>query len=56
MVAPCTVHEKEFLQISELSDGNICTSSGLESFNTTDADTDMRGLDHGDIIGTVANG
>lgn len=47
--------EKELSQVAELTNGDIGTSSGLETLNTTYTDTDMSGLDHGDIIGAVAN-
>jgi hypothetical protein len=47
--------EKEFAEVAELANGNISTSSGLETLNTTDTDTDMGGLNHGDVVGAIAN-
>ena len=48
--------EQQLLQEPELRDGNIGTPSSLETFDTRDTNTDMRRLDHADIIGTVSNG
>lgn len=39
-----------------MSNCDIRRSGGLESFNTTDANTDVGGLNHRHIIGTIADG
>lgn len=46
----------ELTQESELRDRDIRTSRGLETFETTNTNTNMGGLDHGDIVCAVANG
>jgi hypothetical protein len=48
--------QQQLLQEPELRNSNICTPSSLETFDTRDTNTDMCGLDHADIIGTVSNG
>jgi hypothetical protein len=39
----------------ELSNGIIRRTNSLQTFLSTDSHTNMRRLDHGDIIGSIAN-
>lgn len=48
------MHQEQLSQVPELSNGHVGSSRGLKSFNTTNADTHMRRLDHGNIVGSIA--
>lgn len=50
------MHKQQFSEISELTNGNICTPRSLETFDTADTDTNVCGLDHRNIVSTVADG
>lgn len=50
------MNQKQLSKEPELANCDISRSCGLKTFDTADADSDMSGLDHGHIIGTVANG
>ena len=56
MVTPGTVDQKEFPEVAELANGDISTACCLETFHSANANTNMGSLDHGNIIGTVADG
>jgi hypothetical protein len=47
--------QQQLLQVPELRNGNIGTPSSLETFDTGDTNTNVRRLDHADIIGTVSD-
>lgn len=55
-VTPRAMNQKELPKESELSNCHICGSGGLKTFNTADTNTDMGGLNHGYIVGTVTDG
>jgi hypothetical protein len=48
--------KQKLAKITELCDRNICRSCGLQTFNTTDTNANMGSLDHGNIVGAIANG
>lgn len=54
-IAPRSVNQKQLPKEPELANCDISRSCSLKTFDTADADSDMSGLDHGHIIGTVAN-
>lgn len=56
MIIPRSVNKQQFTKIAELSNCNVGSPSSLETFNTADANANMRCLDHGDIIGAITNG
>jgi hypothetical protein len=49
------MNQKQFSKESELANCHIGRSRSLETFHTTDTNTNMGGLNHGHIIGTVTN-
>ena len=51
-----SVEEEQWLEVFELSDGEVSTSGGLLTFFTEDTNTDVSLKDHTDIISTVTNG
>lgn len=55
LVGPGAVDEKQLPQVAELGDGDVGGPGSLESFNTRDTNADVSSLDHGDIVGTVAD-
>lgn len=56
LVAPGTMHEQQLAEETELTNGNIGTSSSLQTFHAADTDTDVSSLDHRHIVCTVSNG
>lgn len=50
------MNQKQLSKEPELANCDISRSCGLKAFDTADTDSDMSGLNHGHIIGTVANG
>ena len=50
------VDEKEATEEAELSDGIIRSAGRLQALHSRDADSDMGFLDHGHVVGTVADG
>jgi hypothetical protein len=50
------MNEQQLPQISELANGNIGTSSGLETFHATNTNTDVSSLDHRHVICTIPDG
>lgn len=56
MVCPRSMDKEQFPQEAELSNGHVGGTSSLQTFDTTDTNSDMSCLDHGYIVGTVANG
>jgi len=55
LITPSTVHKQQLPQVSELTNSDISTPRRLKTLNPTDANADVRRLDHGDVIGTVAD-
>ena len=49
------VPNKELGQMVELGDAKVCGQRRLATFLADNADTDVGGLDHRDIIATIAN-
>ncbi len=56
VVVPHAVHEQEFGQEAELTDGVVGCGQGLSALASVDAHAHVSRLDHGDIVGPVANG
>lgn len=52
-VAP--VPDEEFGQVVELRDAEVGGERGLAAFFSDDADPNVRGLDHGDVVATIAD-
>ena len=50
------MHKQQPLQEAELRDGVVGRVHRLSTFFTRDTDTDVGGLNHGDVVGTVADG
>lgn len=50
------MHKQQLSQVSELTNGDISAPRRLKTLNPTDANADVRRLDHGDVVGTVADG
>lgn len=55
VVTPCAMNKKQLSKVSELSNRNIRRPSCLETFHTADTNTNMGSLNHGHIVGTIAN-
>lgn len=49
------MHQQQFSKIAELTNCYIGASCCLQTFDTTDADTDVCGLDHRDVVGAIAD-
>lgn len=47
--------KKQLAKKAELRNGNICRPGGLETFDAADTHANMSGLDHRNVVGTVAN-
>lgn len=47
--------KEQLAKEAELCDGNICRPGGLKAFDTADTNTNMSGLDHGNVVSPVAN-
>src|ERR1700722_10485636 len=50
------MHQEESPQESELGNGKISRPRSLHALIPTDANTNVSGLNHGDVICTVSNG
>lgn len=55
-VTPCAVDQQKLSEESELGDRNVGGSSSLKTFHTANTNTDMGGLNHRHIVGTITNG
>lgn len=55
VVTPGAVNKKQFSKIPELGNRNISRPSCLKTFHTADTNTDMGCLNHGHIVGTIAD-
>mmetsp|Transcript_1248 Transcript_1248/g.3760 ORF Transcript_1248/g.3760 Transcript_1248/m.3760 type:complete len:684 (-) Transcript_1248:1219-3270(-) len=55
-VAPAAVDEEEALEEAELGDGEVGGVDGLEALVARDADADLGGHDHVDVVRAVADG
>lgn len=49
------MHKKQFSKESELADCYIGAPGCLEPFNAADSNTNMRRLNHRNIVGTITN-
>jgi hypothetical protein len=49
------MHQQQLLQEPKLTDRDIRTPRRLQALNTRDANADMSGLDHGDVVGAVSD-
>lgn len=54
-VTPGAVDKQQLLQVPELADGDVGGTRSLQAFVTRDADSDVRSLDHRDVVRTVAD-
>lgn len=54
-VTPSAVYQHKSRQETELSNGIICTHDSLTSLFTSNTDTNMRLLNHGNIVGTITD-
>ena len=50
------MQKQQTFEKSKLSKGEIRRHDGLHAFLSGNADTDVRGLNHPDVVGAVANG
>lgn len=55
MIVPGTMNKKQFSKIPKLPDRDIGRPRCLKTFNTTDTNSNMRCLNHGNIICAVAD-
>lgn len=55
MITPTPMHQQQLLQEPKLTDRDVRRPRGLESLDARDTDADVRGLDHRDVVGAVAN-
>lgn len=55
MVTPGTMDKEQFSKIAELTNCHISRPGCLKTFNTTNTDTYVGRLDHGNIVGTITN-
>jgi hypothetical protein len=55
LIRPSAMYEKKLRQKAELTDSDVCRSRSLKTFDSGNADTDMRSLNHGNIIGSVSD-
>lgn len=46
LITPGPMHEQQFSEETELTDGDIGTPRSLQTLDTTDTDSDVRSLDH----------
>mmetsp|Transcript_27233 Transcript_27233/g.72260 ORF Transcript_27233/g.72260 Transcript_27233/m.72260 type:complete len:548 (-) Transcript_27233:1422-3065(-) len=53
---PAPVHEEHLLQEAELSNGEVRCIGSLPPLDAEDAHTDVRLLDHADVVASVADG
>lgn len=49
------MYKQQFSKESELSNGKIGTTCSLEALYAANTHTDMSGLDHADVVGTVTD-
>lgn len=56
LIAPRAVDEQQLLEILELRDGYVRRAGRLETLNARDPYADVRGLDHGHVVGAVTDG
>lgn len=56
LVRPRAVDQEKLLKEPELSNGKIGAACCLQAFDTADTNADMGRLNHGHIVGTIANG
>jgi hypothetical protein len=56
LVTPRAVDEQQLLQVLELRDGDVGRPRRLETFDARDADANVRCLNHGHVVGAVADG
>lgn len=56
IVRPSAVHQQQTFQVPELSDRIVAGQDGLHSLLAGDADTDVGRLNHGHVVGSVADG
>lgn len=54
-VAVSTMPDEQFRQMAELFDGEIRCETGLSTFFANNTHAHIGGLNHGDIIATIAN-
>jgi hypothetical protein len=50
------MHQDQSRQEPELPDGIVRAHDSLSAFFTSNTNTDVSFLDHGNIVGTIANG
>lgn len=50
------MHEQQFLEESELTNGDIGRPGSLKTFNSRDSDSNVSSLNHADVVGTVSDG
>ena len=55
VVTPRPMNKEEFAEITELGNRHIGRPSGLETFKTTNTNTNMCGLNHGHVVRTVTD-
>lgn len=55
LVAVAAVPDEELRKVVEGGDAEVCGEGGLTTFLADDADADVGGLDHGDVVATVAD-
>ena len=56
LITPGSMHQKQLSQIAELPNSNVGTTRCLQAFHAAYANANMGSLNHGNIVGTVANG
>ena len=49
------MNQQQLLQKPKLADRNIGTPGRLKTLDARDTDTDVRGLDHADVVRAVAD-
>ena len=56
LVGVAAVPDEEFGDVVEVCEGEVGGEGGLAAFFADDADADVGGLDHGDVVAAVADG
>lgn len=55
-IAPLAMDQKQLFQELELGNAKVAAVDGLPALEATDADANVGGLDHADVVGAVADG
>ena len=55
LITPSTMHQEQLSQIAKLPNSNVGAACCLQALHTTDANSNVGSLNHGDVVGTVTN-